>query len=406
MPFVLIAFILFRVFDFIIAFVAPAIIPYLGFFPYREQLETMGMPQWLYSFANFDGIHYMNIADQGYQQYEEAFFPLYPLLMHAVAPLFGGNQLITGMVVANLAFLGGLWLFVRLCRDLKASGYSWWWPVILLLIFPTSFYFGAVYTEGLFLFTSIGYIYFLHKKNYGIAGVFGFFAALTRLVGVFLVLHFLTVLIIEILQKQTYPKALTIKSIGSTISHTLSRLLDGFLKKPISLLPFFLPLAGLITYMSYLLIRTGDALFFLSAQPMFGANRSTNLILLPQVLYRYLKIFLTADRNYQYWGAVMEFTLFLFTFGVLLWGIWQLWQQRTKKHVPFLAGLIMFSLSSMILPTLTGTLTSTTRYAVMALGMYFILAQAKSWIRWTLVAVFIFFHALLLGLFLQGYFVG
>jgi Gpi18-like mannosyltransferase len=54
-------------------------------------------------------------------------------------------------------------------------------PIIFLLIFPTAFFLNAVYTESLFLFLSLATFYYALKKNFFSAGIFGFFASLTRL---------------------------------------------------------------------------------------------------------------------------------------------------------------------------------------------------------------------------------
>ena len=58
--------------------------------------------------------------------------------------------------------------------------------VLLLLLFPTSIFFNAVYTESLFLLLSVASVYFIRKGRYREAGILGFLAALTRVTGVLL----------------------------------------------------------------------------------------------------------------------------------------------------------------------------------------------------------------------------
>src|SRR3990167_11451176 len=89
---------IFRSADFLISFLSSYIIPYLGFFPYGEILKGYNIPQFLSSLANFDGVHYLLIARQGYVQYEQAFFPLYPLFIRFLSPLFLNNHLITALL--------------------------------------------------------------------------------------------------------------------------------------------------------------------------------------------------------------------------------------------------------------------------------------------------------------------
>lgn len=405
---IIIIFLVFRAIDLLTSFLAPTFVPYLGFFPYKELLPLTGLPPFLYSFANFDGLHYIIIASQGYQQYEEAFFPLYPVLIHFFSYLTFNNYLIAGLIISHIAFAAALPLFKKYADAILPKEVNPWWTLIFLITFPTSFFFGAVYTESLFLLCAVGYLYFLHKRNYTLAGIFGFFAALTRLVGVFLIIPYLVELTVKHLQKDIkhFHNHLTPTIFSLFTLKTISDNLGKFLKDKTMMLPFFLPIAGLLTYMAYLLIRTGDPIFFLTAQPSFGANRSTELIFLPQVLYRYFKIFITATPNFQYFMSVVEFTLFIFVFGLLLWQLWLLWKKRLQPDTGIHLGINLFSMANMILPTLTGTLSSTPRYALMAFSIYFVLAAIKSKpVKLAIAVVFALLHITLLALFIQGYFI-
>jgi Mannosyltransferase (PIG-V) len=69
--------------------------------------------------ARWDAVWYLRIAESGFggSDVRAAFFPLYPLLVRAVAAPFGaspGALLVAGYVVALLAFLGALVLLHRL----------------------------------------------------------------------------------------------------------------------------------------------------------------------------------------------------------------------------------------------------------------------------------------------------
>ena len=81
-------FFIWRTFDFLVILLSQKVIPYLGFFPYKDRLPGYNLPSWLSSLANFDGIYYISIARHGYSQYEQAFFPLYPMLIKFLTPLF------------------------------------------------------------------------------------------------------------------------------------------------------------------------------------------------------------------------------------------------------------------------------------------------------------------------------
>src|SRR3989338_6922893 len=163
---ILLLFLVWRSFDFLIIFFSQKIIPYLGFFPYKDQLPGFNLPHWLSSLANFDGLHYIFIARDGYAQYEQAFFPLYPFLIKFLTPLFFNNQLLTGIIISNVSFLLGLWVLIKYLRLISINFNKSLFISVLILAFPTSFFFGAVYTEGLFFLLITSTLYFLKKTNY------------------------------------------------------------------------------------------------------------------------------------------------------------------------------------------------------------------------------------------------
>jgi Gpi18-like mannosyltransferase len=360
---------LWRVFDFLIIFFSQKIIPYLGFFPYQDQLAGFNLPTWISSLANFDGLHYVLIAKSGYAQYEQAFFPLYPSLIKFLTPLFSNNQLLTGIVISNICFLLGLWFFAKYLelgnKKLKI------WPLIFLIAFPTSFFFGAVYTEGLFFLFLTGTLYFLKKENYFLVIILAFLASLTRLIGVFLLIP----IIFDLIKTRVNFK---------------------------KILVVLAPILGLLAYCFYLFKTTGDPFYFITSQPIFGANRSSHLILLPQVYWRYLKIFFIANHDFRYYISVLEFSVFNLFFVVL---ILDLFKNLKIKNFDRL-GLNLFSIAVLILPTLTGTLSSIPRYALFSLSFFIYLSQIKSnVIKYSIVIIFIAVHILLLGFFGQGYFI-
>src|SRR3989344_1173973 len=105
---VLLFFIAFRLVDWLISYLAPFFIPYLGFFPYKELALNYNLPEFLTALANFDGAHYLLIA-----QYQQAFFPLYPLLIRWLSPIFFNNHLLTALIISNISFLLGLFIFSK-----------------------------------------------------------------------------------------------------------------------------------------------------------------------------------------------------------------------------------------------------------------------------------------------------
>ncbi len=402
-------FIIWRIFDFLVIFFSQKVIPYLGFFPYRDQLPSYLLPRWISALANFDGLHYILIAKNGYSEFEQAFFPLYPLIIRLVAPLFSNNQLLTGLLISNVSFLFGLILFYKYLKLISSDSirFNPILSVLFLLAFPTSFYFGAVYTEGLFFLLLVSTLYFLKKESYLLVIIFSFLAALTRFIGVFLIIP----IILHFFNKNKKPNIYHLASIIS-------------------------PLIGLVLYCFYLWQTTGDPLFFLTSQPIFGANRSSHLILLPQVYWRYLKIFFTANHDFRYFISLIEFSFFNFVFVVLVLDLFKSLQRREKIKKFDLLGLNLFSLANLILPTLTGTFSSIPRYVVFSLSFFIYLSRISPsyaglsylsgqkqlrgtytranlfasgikgvFIKYLILSIFLILHILLLGYFSQGYFI-
>jgi hypothetical protein len=108
--------------------------------------------------------------------------------------LLGMNEIATatlaGVIVSALGTLLGLLALFDLTRDslgedgaLRATFY--------LLIFPTSFFFIQIYTEGLFVGLAFACLAMLKRKNWLAAAVLGVCATMTRAVGIALVIPML-----------------------------------------------------------------------------------------------------------------------------------------------------------------------------------------------------------------------
>lgn len=388
--------------EFLISWASSFFIPYLGFFPYRTELDQYMLPKFITRFANFDGVHYLLIAKSGYAQFEQAFFPLYPLLVHAFSFIFRRNYLTAGLVVSNLAFLAGLILFYKYLQELLVGDSReriHLWIIIFLLTFPTSFFFGAVYTEGLFFLTVIASLYCLKKEYYFPAAFFGFLASLTRLTGLFLIVPF----IFSLYSRYKLRACPSESAVWRKRRITRYTVILG-------------PLSGFLAYCAYLWKTTGNPLFFFTSQPAFGAHRSTSIIFLPQVVYRYIRIFITAQWNMQYFVAAVEFGMFCFVCAVLCYELVKqikqsllfMTKQNEQSGVSFdRLGLVVFSLLNILLPTLTGTFSSIPRYALFSLSIFLVLGEIKNIkVKAGILFVFAALNALILGLFVQGYFIG
>jgi hypothetical protein len=143
--------------------------------------------------ARWDAVWYLSIAGEGYDGADSprhAFFPLYPLLARGVAELGGGGAaalLLAAYAVSLAAFFAALVLLYRLTA-LELGRRAAWPTLLLLCVFPASLYFGAPYSESLFLLCSVGAFYAARTGSWAWAGVAAAGASATRSAGVLLLL--------------------------------------------------------------------------------------------------------------------------------------------------------------------------------------------------------------------------
>ncbi len=123
-----------------------------------------------------------------------AFFPFYPILIHLFAiplSLLGLNPIATatlaGVIISALGLLAAmLALYDLTYESLDEDGAMR--VVFYLLIFPTSFFFVQVYSEGLFVGLAFGCLAMLKRKHLVLAALLAGAATLTRAVGMMLVI--------------------------------------------------------------------------------------------------------------------------------------------------------------------------------------------------------------------------
>lgn len=355
-------FLIWRITLFLIVLISPQVFPVFGDrFPYwQERLVASGLPHFVWSFGNFDGVHYLGIAKDAYAyQFTQAFFPLYPILIKVGSIFTFGNLLISALLISNVAFLFGLIIFNKLISQVYDQKIAFW-SSVFLLTFPTSFFFGSVYTEGLFFLMIISSFYLIEKNKILAASIIGSFASATRLIGLFLTPAFLV----------SQPKR--------------------------SILPPLLVPLGFLAYVIYLQLEFNNPLYFLTSQSIFGQERSTTeIVLLPQVFWRYFKILATTN-GLPFFNAAFE--LFSTIFALFMLSVAYLKRMKISW--------LVFSLLAIITPTLTGTFTSMPRYILIAFPIYISLALVLSQpLKIIFVAVSTILLIITTMLFAQGYWV-
>lgn len=380
-------FVIWRVALFVIASFGEKVLSFSPRFPYSDvMLLPSRLPNWLWSFANFDGVHYLTIGEKGYvAQFTQVFFPLYPLMLGSIAHILAFlNPIMVGLFISNIFFLLSLFIFAKLLAlDYKQESIKW--ILLMMIFFPTSFFFGSIYTESIFLFLTVSAFYAVRKKHWLLAGILGVLASSTRLIGIFLY----PALLLEWYEykiKVQNPKQ-------SNIFHKVYYLVLTVLQSPLSLIPL-----GLLAYMLYLQVNFGDWLYFWHVQPVFGAARSgESVILLPQVLWRYTKILTSiSPQNEAFWIPLLELVTTLGAFILLVVAYF-------KK---IRSSYLLFSLLSVLTPTLTGTFSSMPRYILMALPVFIVPGMLKSrLVKGIILIVFTILLAALTILFTRGHWV-
>jgi Gpi18-like mannosyltransferase len=333
---------------------------------------------YFWGWINFDGEHFLALPYEGYRPLTYFYFPFYPLLTWLVAQFTGGGFLSlasSGLIVSNASFLValfGLWKLLGMDKKKNIRNIV----ILLLLVFPTSFYFGSFYTESLFLALVVWSFYLARKKRWILAGVLGAFAGATRLVGLALI----PALFIEMLLQR--------KESGK---QNLSKPIAGLLIVPL----------GILAYMYFLKVKTGDPLEFFHAVGIFGQQRSTQMVLLPQVFYRYF-VKILPNINYLYFPIVfvtyLEIITALVFLGLVVASFFKL---RASYAIYFAVGYLI--------PTLSGSFSSLPRYVLVLFPAFILLADYIS--KKSKVLQFFVFSILFIcliiatSLFIRGYWV-
>lgn len=336
-------------------------------------------PRFFWNWANFDGIHYLDIARKGYGIYQQAFFPLYPNLIKFITPFFMNRDLLAGIFISNLSLFIVLFLFYKLIsldypKSIAQSS------LLFFLFFPASFFLGIIYTESLFLVFVLGSFYFARKNKWFLVGIFGALASYTRLVGIFL-----------------FPALLYEWWLQNKVQSVIPRLRSGQEFKVQSLLLIFIIPLGLLTYMRFLWQKYNDPLMFFHIQSYFGGERTgERIILIYQVFWRYLKMILTTKLDLLYlsvWFDLITAILFLFL-------IFFAFKKGIRKSY------LIFAALAYIAPSFSGTFSSLPRYALILFPCYICLSLIKSKsVKVIMSAVFALCLIIFTLLFFRGYWV-
>jgi len=154
----------------------------------RDQWQVFGKGhEFLNGLFRWDASWYLRIARRGYTSFaanessEVAFYPLLPYLARYLGLVVGGPE-IAGLLICNLATLGCIF-YLRALGALLFDDKVGRLAVLLLLVFPSSLFLSAFYTESLFICCAAGAMVHFFRGEYLWCGLLGFLAMLTRSTG-------------------------------------------------------------------------------------------------------------------------------------------------------------------------------------------------------------------------------
>jgi hypothetical protein len=368
----IVVFLVWRMGLLLVGFIAPHLIDFRSDFAYTKYSFYLNQPlskvsQLVEPWANFDGVHYLNIARRGYVD-EFRFFPLLPMSLKVIS---WGNiewglwASIISVQLLAFAAITMLYKLLRLDYSVSTSQMS----ILLLLTFPTSFFLGSIYTESLFLLLTVSAFYLARKEQWLGVGLLAVLTSATRIVGVALIPGLLAELWLQKPIKKLYVKIMMIIS----------------------------GVSGLLAYAYYLHTKFGNALLFVEGHTALGNSRSTSLVNPLRTVVRYGKILTSLSTSvHEWWVALLEICTFIFACALM----YIAWRKNVRKSY------LLYALFAFAVPVLSGTFTGLPRYAIILFPMFVALALIeKKWIKILYFCISVPLLIICTMLFVRGHFI-
>lgn len=306
--------------------------------------------------ARWDSGWYVGIAESGYQaaptrvgeETNHAFFPLFPLLMRAVARSTGIETSLAGNLISALALLGALVLLRRWV--IHHYGPERAPPTILAFLFlPTSFFFATTYTESLLVFLALAAIVACEEDRPWLSMAAGFLSGLTRISGVVLAPYLF------------FSSLRASREAGVARGPALAR----------AALLGASPIAGFGLFCLYFWRRFGDPLLFIRAQHNWAKGQKT-IFDGPWLILQTILEDVTTGRVFHKSPARTLEGFFLLLFAFLAW---RLFAEKRRPEALYVILTVLIVLAS-------GTLESAGRYVLPAFPAFAILGSlsVRPWI--------------------------
>lgn len=284
--------------------------------------------------AQWDSFWILDIVRKSYYLRETeaianvVFFPTYPFLIK-IGTFLIHDDIFVGWLISVFSLFFALIFIKKLIKEFFPE-IDYLETIIFLLIFPTAYFFNAVYTESLFLLLSVATIYYAKKDQKYLVASLGFLAALTRVTGVLLFIP----VVWYLLEKNKFNFKQIIKAKNLYI--------------------FAIPL-GLFSFFLFHYLKFDNFLLFFDIESAWGRSFKINkdhfISSNPVAITN-----LILDSSFVIFALIMTF----FT-----------WKKIDK-------GLAMYMFATILVAISTGTLMSIGRYILTLFPMYMIGASMKN----------------------------
>jgi hypothetical protein len=334
-------------------------------------------------------------------------------LVRGFAPLVSGSHVLTGLVLAN-GFSVAAWIMLHSLVARRWGDSAANWSLVFLIAFPGALFFQFNYTESLFLLLVLLLWWGLEEQRPGWACLAASLLPLARGVGVFAVLaigwHLLTECPPGWMQKATgkwrwaqrllWPERLAVEQplVQGQITDSAAVSCSPLPEDDPAVRPYhgglcwllLAPLLGWATYLALMGSWTGNPFEGFEAQKYWGVHSVGNLLNVP----KFVVGFFAPTEWHAFRGSVLDRCVFV----VLLYCVPALW--RLDK------GLLVWVYVLGILPAMSGTFTSFTRYASCAFPMFIALGvflgrREWRWPRYAVLTVFVALHVVLVWRFVN-----
>lgn len=308
----------------------------------------------LLPWSHWDAGLYQLVTNHGYGGPDTglvAFAPVLPALMKATAVVFHVSALTAGILVANVALVLALALLHRLVSEEHGSGVATA-SVVLLLVWPSSFFLGAPYTESLCLLFAVCAFFAARRQRWFLAGIFVALLVMTK---------FWLVVILAALLWQRWERRGDRRRMARDAAVLVA--------------PAALAMIGWALYMRRL---TGDPLAFAHAQASFGRHFAWPWDLARREIGLFVHLnFL--DSTAASAAEPFDLTATLMVAAMAVW--W--WRQRRRDYAIWLGlAFAVFVCETLLMGEVRETLILFPVFVGLA-----ILAQRRAWVERLVTAV-------------------